>query len=275
MLENNCNCLKVAPIGVFDSGFGGLTVMRALKTLLPQEHIFYFGDTAHLPYGEKSADLIMNYVLESARFLEQKGVKALILACHTASTVVGSWLAHHLSIPVIEITKPSIEEVLAKTKKQTVAILATRATLASSFYQDAISLRRPDITLHPIPCPLFVPFVEEGLARHPAADLIVQEYLAPLKNTSVDTLLLACTHYPLLMHFISACLSETVQLIDPSISCAVETSRVLATQNLLRTEPPLQDQFFVSGDPKKFIGIAPSFLGAPIPPSCVQRIAPV
>lgn len=274
MLENSYNSPSLAPIGVFDSGFGGLTVMRALKTLLPQEHIFYFGDTAHLPYGEKSADLIMDYVVESARFLQGRGVKALVLACHTASTVVGSWLSNSLSIPVIDITGPSVKEVVSTTKGEGIALLATRATLASRFYQETLEKLVPAVAVHSIACPLFVPLVEEGLAHHPAAELIVQEYLLPLTTTSIDTLLLACTHYPLLSHFMRAHLSPAVRLVDPATSCALETKRILDAEGLLRDKPPPPDQFFVSGDPKKFIAQAPSFLGSFLDPVSVQRIAP-
>ncbi len=260
-------------IGIFDSGFGGLTVMRAIKNALPHENLIYFGDTAHLPYGEKSAEAIIRYTVESSRFLIAQGIKVLVIACHTASTAALDLLQKTFDIPIVGVIAPSVEAVVRTTKQGQIAILGTRATIASGVYQTQIQNRLPDAQIMPIPCPLFVPIVEEGYSEHPLTRLLVQEYLRPLRIKPIDTLLLACTHYPLLTPHIQNILGEEVALVDPAISCAEQIAALLAEQHLENPERDLPHyQFYVSDDPEKFRMLGKTFLNYPIEHVSSQRI---
>ena len=257
--------MKNDSIGIFDSGFGGLTVMRAIKSVLPHENLIYFGDTAHLPYGEKSADAIVRYTLESSRFLIQQGIKMLVIACHTASTAALDLLQNSFDIPVVGVISPSVETVLEVSKGGQIAILGTRATILSGVYQRQIQNRLPHAQITPISCPLFVPIVEEGYSEHPLTRLLVQEYLRPLHTKPIDTLLLACTHYPLLTAHIQNVLGEEVLLVDPATSCAEQIAKLLASSHLENPERDLPHyQFYVSDDPEKFRILGKTFLNYPI-----------
>ncbi len=252
-------------IGIFDSGFGGLTVMRAIRDLMPHENIIYFGDTARLPYGSKSSETILRYSLENAAFLNSQGIKALVIACNTSCSAALEQVRAASEIPVIGVTEQGIEEVLKFFPEGKVAILGTRATITSGVYQNGILSRRSSLELYSIPCPLFVPLAEEGFVEHPICALIVQEYLHPLKNCGINGILLGCTHYPLLQSIIQHELGPDVQLIDPSIACAEKTRSLLAEKNLLNpsTRAP-HYQFFVSDDPEKFRLLGKTFLNYPI-----------
>ncbi|MDE3045066.1 MAG: glutamate racemase [Verrucomicrobiota bacterium] len=250
-------------IGLFDSGFGGLTVMREVAEQLPHENLIYFGDTAHLPYGNKSAETILQYAFDNAQFLLDQGIKLLIISCHTACSYAFEALQQKLSIPVIGVREPGIEALLQATRTKQVAVLGTRATIASGFFQAALQSRQIDV--HAIACPLFVPFVEEGLPNHPAAKLIIEHYLAPLKRTAVDTVLLACTHYPLLREAIQEALGSHIQLIEPAPATALAARDLLKKRKLLNpgTSPPVY-QFYTSDDPQKFRQLAKLFFPRPI-----------
>ncbi len=252
-------------IGIFDSGFGGLTVMRAIRTLLPNEHITYFGDTARLPYGSKSPDTILRYSQENATFLKDLGVKALVIACHTACSVALEYLRENLNIPIIGIIDEGVEEIARVSKTGQIAVLGTRATISSGVYQQYLKKKIPTANISPIPCPLFVPLIEEGYIDHPLTDLAVQEYLGPLKMRAVDAVLLACTHYPLLRTMIQKELGPDVLLVDPADTCAARTKELLVEHMLLNEmqERP-QYQFYVSEDPEKFQFYGKNFLNYPI-----------
>jgi glutamate racemase len=258
------------PIGVFDSGFGGLTVMRAIQDLLPHESIIYFGDTAHLPYGEKSPETIIRYTLECAQFLIEQQIKILVIACHTASTAALELLQKTCPIPVVGVIAPSIQTLVHTTKTSHIGVIGTRATISSGVYQTLIQQALPQAQIIAFPCPLFVPLVEEGYASHPLSQLLVHEYLRPLCDTPVDTLLLGCTHYPLLAPFIQQELGPQVSLVDPAVSCARYVAHLLESQNAENITPP-QYQFFVSDDPEKFRQLGSTFLNHPI--SQVQKKA--
>jgi glutamate racemase len=263
-------------IGIFDSGFGGLTVMRAIRHVLPHENIIYFGDTARLPYGSKSADTIARYSLESASFLVSQGIKVLVIACHTACAATLEQLRKAFSIPIIGITEQGIEEISRsldfkqmepKTRTGRIAILGTRATISSGVYQQQIGQRLPQIEFASISCPLFVPLVEEGYTEpeHPLVQAIVQEYLRPLKHKPVDAVLLGCTHYPLLHATIKQELGSDVILVDPAAACAEKTRQLLEDQHLLTTQRIHPHyQFYVSDDPEKFRLLGKMFLDYPI-----------
>lgn len=255
-----------ASIGIFDSGFGGLTVMRQVRALLPYENMLYFGDTARLPYGNKNSNTILRYTVEGASFLVEQGIKALVIACHTAcSAAAVEQLRNLFPIPIISIVEESIEEVVHSSSQGKVAILATRATILSEIYQKNLSANLPHAKLQAIACPLFVPLVEEGYISHPLSSLAAHEYLSQLRSQPVDTVLLGCTHYPLLRPVIQQELGETVRLIDPSQTCAQKLKNILESQNLCH---PYQQTpsytFYVSDDPNKFQSLGSLFLNHPI-----------
>lgn len=257
--------LRFGSIGIFDSGFGGLTVMRAIRELMPFENIVYFGDTAHLPYGSKSSEAILRYSLENAAFLRTQGIKVLVIACNTSCSAALQQVRSTSDIPVIGITEQGVDEVTRLFSTGKIAILGTRATITSCVYQHQILSRCNGLELYSISCPLLVPLVEEGYVEHPMSALVVQEYLRPLKNREINAVLLGCTHYPLLQSAIQHELGPDVMLIDPSIACAEKTRIVLAEKNLLNPSTCLPHyQFFVSDDPEKFRLLGKTFLNYPI-----------
>jgi glutamate racemase len=252
-------------IGIFDSGFGGLTVMRAIRELLPHENIIYFGDTARLPYGSKSAETILRYSLENASALAKQGIKALVIACNTSCSAALDQVRREVDIPVIGITEQGVEETLRLQPQGKIGILGTRATITSGIYQQQILSRATNLEISAVSCPLFVPLVEEGYVQHPLSMLVVQEYLRPLKNKEIDAVLLGCTHYPLLQATIQQELGQNVLLINPAIACAEKTREILAEKNLLNPSTSLPHyQFFVSDDPEKFRLMGKTFLNYPI-----------
>lgn len=256
---------RFGSIGIFDSGFGGLTVMRAIRALMPFENIIYFGDTARLPYGGKSSETILRYSLENASFLKTQGIKILVIACNTSCSAALDQVRSSSEIPVIGITEQGVQEVVRLFETGKVAILGTRATITSCVFQRQILSRCSTLELYPISCPLFVPLVEEGYVEHPMSSLIVQEYLRPLKNREIHGVLLGCTHYPLLQSIIQSELGPEILLIDPSIACAEKTRAVLAEKGLLNSSTDLPHyQFFVSDDPEKFRLLGKTFLNYPI-----------
>lgn len=239
--------------------------MRAIRELMPNENIVYFGDTARLPYGSKNSQTILRYSLENASFLKKQGIKVLVNACHTSCTASLDQIRKESEIPVIGITEQGIEEVAHLFPNEKIGILATRATITSGIYQKQLTSRCPAIELFPISCPLFVPLVEEGYVEHPLSTLVAQEYLQHLKNKGIKGLLLGCTHYPLLQTVIQQVLGPDVQLIDPAGACAKKVQQILSEQNLLTTSTTLPEyQFFVSDDPERFRLQGKSFLNYPI-----------
>ncbi len=253
-------------IGIFDSGFGGLTVMKALRKLLPHENMIYFGDTARVPYGNKSAETIARYSLENALFLKSLGIKVLVIACHTACAYSLSEIEQQLGIPVVGVINRGIDELLVRTKTGSVAVLSTRATAASGVYQQQIIAKDPLIRFVITACPLFVPLIEEGYDNHLITEILASEYLEAVKAADVDSVLLACTHFPLIESIIQKELGSHVHLIDPALSCAYSLSEKLISSNLLNpSKTPGATQFFVSDDPEKFRVLGEKFLSNPIP----------
>lgn len=258
------------PIGLFDSGIGGLTIFRELTRLLPFEEFLYFGDTARLPYGNKSPESIARYSLECASFLCSQGIKLLIVACHTASTQALSLLQTTLSIPVLGVSQSGFAMIL-EAPQERIAILGTSSTIASNAYQQFVQLHAPERQLFPIACPLFVPLVEENLFDHEAAQLIVHHYLDPLKDSRINAALLACTHYPLLKCRIQSALGPSVHLLDPAFHSAKEARQLLIKQQLLtpHTTTP-QHRFFVTDNPSRFATLAHLFLGEILDPAQIS-----
>lgn len=242
-------------IGIFDSGLGGLTVMREVAAELPAAKIVYFGDTARLPYGEKSREAVIQYSMESARFLLENQVDILVIACNTASAFAFDLLREFAAIPVVGVIGPGARHAAETTKNGRVAVIGTRGTVASQVYEQEIARIDPNIEVITVACPLFVPLVEEGFETHPATELIAREYLASLKDSGVDTLLLGCTHYPLLKGTIQQVLGEGIAVIDSARCCAGAVAELCADKvsdiSFKDISTPLH-RYYVSDDPAKF-----------------------
>ncbi|PYK05053.1 MAG: glutamate racemase [Verrucomicrobia bacterium] len=220
------------PIGVFDSGIGGLTVVKALRDLLPDEKIFYLGDTARVPYGGKSASTVERYSLEMTDMLVDEGVKTIVIACNSASAVALPKLEKTLSVPVVGVIKPGAQAAIAATRNRHIGVIGTRATIKSSAYEKALRELDPKIKISTRACPLLVPFIEEGWLRDDLTDQIIARYLEPLVRAGIDTLVLGCTHYPLLIDAFSRALGERVKLVDSAHNCATAVRELLDRQQL-------------------------------------------
>ena len=266
MSDKNSKSLIERPIGLFDSGVGGLTVMRELIRALPYENVLYFGDTARLPYGNKSPSAIVRFSLENGDFLLRQQCKLLIVSCHTACSYALEVLQKALPIPVLGVRDAGIADLRAATKTKRVAVLGTAATISAGIFQTLLS----DLEVVPIACPLFVPLVEEGFQDHAATRQIAEHYLFPLKNRGIDAVLLGCTHYPLLSGVIQEVLGPTVQLIEPAKSTADAARALLQKQGLLNEKDSAPTyQFFASDDPEKFRRLAKIFFPHPIDKVCL------
>ncbi|MEO0079670.1 MAG: glutamate racemase [candidate division WOR-3 bacterium] len=252
------------PIGVFDSGVGGLTVVRELRSRLPQESIVYFGDTARLPYGTKSAETITRFALQDGDFLVQRGVKMVVVACHSATSVALSELSRRLPVPVVGVIEPGARAVVAATKTGRVAVIGTMATITAKAYERAIRALTQKIEIIAKPTPLFVPLVEEGWLDNEVAEGVVRHYLSGMTEDCVDALLLGCTHFPLLAPVISRVLGPKVQLIDPAVETAATVERLLRELGLLNPGGPGRHRFYLSDLVPNFPVVAARFLGEPL-----------
>ncbi len=252
-------------IGILDSGFGGLTVFRAIRKILPHENIVYFGDTAHLPYGNKSAEVILRYVRENVAFLAAQGIKILVIACNTACSAALDKIREECEIPIVGIIEQGVKEIIRISPEGKIVILATRTTLFSRVYETKIMEQLPTAVLRSIACPLFVSLVEEGYVDHPLSQITAHEYLSPLKNAPIDSVLLGCTHYPLLTSAIKSVLPPEIVLVDPAAACAEETKTLLTQRGLLNPqEDAPSDAFYVSDNPDHFHVVGQNFLSAPL-----------
>jgi glutamate racemase len=249
------------PIGVFDSGIGGMTVVRALTQYLPHENIVYFGDTARVPYGPKSQQVVRAYALQDTDVLLQHDVKLIVIACNTVSAVALDVVQKRAKVPVVGVILPGAEAAVRTTKNKRIGVIGTVGTIFSNAYTHAIRQLDADIKVFGQPCPLFVPLAEEGWIDHKATELIAKEYLFPLTLEKIDTLVLGCTHYPILRDVICNVLRQNVTLIDSGDATAVVVKNMLADLELNNTstlKPNLQ--FFVSDVPHKFTEIGERFL---------------
>ena len=255
-----------APIGVFDSGIGGLTVVAALTRRLPKESILYFGDTARVPYGPKSPDTVRRYASEISAWLLSEGVKTVVVACNTATAHALPALQAELPVPVIGVIEPGAHAALAVAATGGIGVIGTAGTIASGAYARAIWALAPEATVVSQACPLFVPLVEEGWTEHPATKLVAREYLAPLIAAHVKALVLGCTHYPLLRTTLSEVMGESVSLIDSADATAREVARVLEERKLMVSSdaPPPRHRFVASDAPAQFLRLGQRFLGAAI-----------
>ena len=251
-----------APIGIFDSGVGGLTVARAILDQLPNESTLYIGDTARGPYGPRPLAEVRDFSLETLDFLVAQGVKALVIACNTASAAMLRDARERYSIPVIEVIQPAVRRAVAATRSGRVGVIGTRATIDSKAYLDAFAAA-PQLKIESIACPLFVEYVERGETSGEAITKVAREYLKPMIDADVDTLVLGCTHYPLLTGVISYVMGNGVSLVSSAEETAKDLYRVLVEQNLLRSPSaaPASHKFLATGDAKAFEMLARRFLG--------------
>jgi glutamate racemase len=253
---------RSAPVGVFDSGIGGLTVAHEVIRQLPHESIIYFGDTARVPYGPKSPDTVRRYSREIAAFLSDQGVKSIVVACNTATAHALGVLRDEMDMPVIGVVEPGARAAVAATKSRHVGVIGTAGTIKSGAYERAIRDLAPDILVTPRACPLFVPMVEEGWTDHEATRLVAREYLEPMLAAEIDTLVLGCTHYPLLKPLLRDVLGSDVRLIDSAEETAAETARTLdAAQLSADADAEPVYRFIASDDPLQFLQLGQRFLG--------------
>lgn len=251
------------PIGIFDSGIGGLTVVKEVIKLLPYENIVYFGDTARVPYGIKSKETIIKFSLENTLFLLQKDVKMIVVACNTSSSLALPIMRKHFKIPIIGVIMPGAKEAVYATKNGKIGVIGTRATINSRAYEEEIKRLDCTIKVYSQSCPMFVPIVEEGWMNDGIATKVAEKYLSPLKARGIDTLILGCTHYPLLKRKIQEITGSGVTLIDSAQQVAVEVKQVLSQEGILnngRRAP--SREYFVSDEVAIFKNVAKMFLGS-------------
>jgi glutamate racemase len=256
--------LNDRPIGVFDSGIGGLTVAAALHKRLPTENLIYLGDTARVPYGTKSSTAVNRYALESALFLLNRGVKMIVVACNTVSAVALPRLRELLSVPMIGVVEPGVKAALAVSKSHRIGVIATPSTIASKAYQSRIEAALPHSNVWGRACPLLVPMAEEGRLEGAVVILVLKEYLQSFQRHHIDTLILGCTHYPLFRSAISEVIGENVKLVDSAETVSREVEAVLLRESMLRTHGPGVIHACVTDVPRQFDKVAKRFFGAPL-----------
>lgn len=254
---------KSAPIGIFDSGIGGLTVAKRVMSILANENIIYFGDTARVPYGSKSNSTVIEYSIQDAQFLIKKNVKLIIVACNTASSVALNALREKFEIPIIGMIEPGANLALETTKNGKIGVIGTNATINNKAYSEKLKQLDPKIQVFEKACPLFVPIAEEGWLDHPATKLVAKEYLQDFIDNGVDTLVLGCTHYPLLSETIQEIMGKNVTLIDSGYAASLQVENHLKGRGIRNDSVQLgTKEFYVSDLPDKFKLLAERFLGS-------------
>lgn len=263
--------MRNSPIGIFDSGVGGLTVVKQLAIEMPDEDIVYFGDTARVPYGTKSASTIQKFSIQNMLFLLKRNVKLIIIACNTSSAIVLPFLSDHFSIPMIGVIKPGAKAAVRSTRNGRIGVIGTSATISSGAYDKEIKSLNSGIKVYSGSCPLFVPLAEEGWADDGITDIVARKYLAVFKGRKVDTLIMGCTHYPLLRSSIRRVMGKDVRLIDSAEETAKEAKSLLEECGLRSTEKSKAgSRFYVSDAPDKFRAVAKRFLGKGV--GTVERV---
>ena len=254
---------NTAPVGVFDSGVGGLTVAREIMRQLPNENIVYFGDTARVPYGSKSKDNIIRYSRQIINFLKTKNVKAIVIACNTASALALDVVREEIDIPIIGVVEPGARAALEITQSKKIGVIGTEATIRSAMYEKIIQGAEPEAEVIGKACPMFVPLVEEGFAKHRVTEEIIDFYLASLLKTDIDSLILGCTHYPLLRSKIKQYVGEQIMLVNPAYETAMDLKKILETcgmENTGKEQEHASYEFYVSDAADKFKQFANSIL---------------
>lgn len=260
------------PIGVFDSGIGGLTVVRALMERLPFEHIVYFGDTARVPYGVKSVETIAHYTTQIAQFLLEKNVKTLIIACNTMAAVAAQTVRDMSPVPVLDVIDAGAWAAVQASPGRRIGVIGTPTTVNSNAYARAIHAQQREARIYSQACPLFVPLVEEGWLDHEVTRLTAEEYLRPVMAEHVDTLVLGCTHYPLIKPLLRQVVGEDVRLVDSAEAMANLTAALLAERSLLNPgSTPPRYEYYVTDVPVKFQTIGERFLGRSLNPVHVVK----
>jgi len=251
-------------IGVFDSGVGGLTVVKELIRQLPRENIVYFGDTARVPYGIKSRETVIRFSIENILFLLKRDVKFICVACNTVSSFALPEIKNHFRVPLVGVITPGAREAVYATRNKRVGVIGTKGTIKSRAYENEIKHFDPKVKVTAVSCPLFVPFVEEGWLSGGVVKTVAQQYLKPLKDAGVDTVILGCTHYPLLKGVIKEVMGDNVILIDSAKQVAIEVNKILSNEGLLNKKGKGRHEFFVSDNPEWFSSLAQRFLGRPV-----------
>ncbi|MCZ7601953.1 MAG: glutamate racemase [Melioribacteraceae bacterium] len=253
---------KTNPVGIFDSGIGGLTVVKQMDQFIPNENMIYFGDTARVPYGNKSNETVIEYAIQDTKFLLKKNVKMIVVACNTVSSVALNKLRENFEIPIVGMIEPGAKSAIENTTNGKVGVIGTYATINNKAYSAALKKLDKKLKIYEKACPLFVPLAEEGMVNHPATKLIVKEYLDELKKQKIDTLILGCTHYPLLSNVIQEVMGDKVTLIDSGVAAASVVENYLFGRGLRNESHQIgKRDFYVSDLPAKFKTIADTFLG--------------
>lgn len=256
------------PVGVFDSGIGGLTAVRELFRTLPRESVIYFGDTARLPYGAKSQETVTRFSLEIASFLVRQNIKCLLVACNTASSYALDELTRRLQIPVVGVIEPAAAAAVAASPHGRIGVIGTLGTVGSGAYPRAIERVAPGAAVLSRACPLFVPLIEEGWIDHAVTRAVAEEYLLELRRGDLESLILGCTHYPLVAPLIGELMGPGVTLVDSGAEAARATARLLHERGQLAAGQP-EHRFFLSDEPKNFARVARGFLGRELPPTTI------
>jgi len=259
------------PIGIFDSGIGGLTVLKQIFIQLPNESTIYLGDTARVPYGIRSPETVTRYSFENTRFLVSKGIKLLVVACNTVSSVSLYAIQKAVSVPVVGVIEPGAKAAVTSTKNKKVGIIGTDATIRSDSYTKAIKRIDSSVEVFGLSCPLFVPLVEEGWTEGEIVEMTAERYLKHMRDKDIDTLVLGCTHYPLLKNVVSKIVGEKVRLIDSAIETAQEIKTILENLSLIKHDShEVIREFYVTDSADKFISVGERFLGRTI--NYIQQI---
>lgn len=255
---------KGAPIGVFDSGVGGLTVAKEIMYQIPNEKVIYFGDTARVPYGNKTKETVTKYALQIVRFLKTQNVKAIVVACNTASAYALDEIEAEIDVPVIGVVKPGAKMAVESTRNGKIGVIGTRGTIGSETYTTYIRQLNPNVEVLGKECPLFVHLVEEGLWEDPVTEEIAKRYLTDLVDVGIDTLILGCTHYPLIRKTVQQIMGDNVRLVNPAYETARELKELLKEHDMLNEQPPglgtNMHRFFVSDAAERFQVFANSIL---------------
>lgn len=261
ILSVKSNLSNEAPIGVFDSGVGGLTVAREIMRQLPNENIVYFGDTARVPYGSKSRNNILRFSRQIIRFLRTKNVKAIVVACNTVSALALETVQEEQDIPILGVIAPGARAAVQSTKNGIIGVAGTEATIQSETYTKIIRQMNPEAVVIGKPCPLFVPLVEEGFAKHRITEEVIDIYLSDMKKTKIDTMILGCTHYPLLRSGIKEYFGEKVHIVNPAYETAMDLKKILAERGIEnQSEGAASYEFYVSDAAEKFTRFANGIL---------------
>lgn len=262
------------PIGVFDSGQGGLTAVREIQSILPSENIIYFGDTSRVPYGGRSPEILLRYARQDVRFLQSFGIKALLIACGTVSTTALPTLTAENDLPIRGVVTPTCTAAVKATRNKKVGLIATAASVRSGTYERTLNALDGDIRVYAKACPLFVPLVENGRFRpgDTVIETVAREYLTPLKETGIDTLMLGCTHYPLLTEIIGEIMGPEVTLINAGAEAARALRNELTAKDMLAQRPHGETTLYASDSPEDFAALAGQFLDRPIEKDAVGLV---